>query len=183
MSKYAHVDARLFCCDTLPQHMLGVNPKINNMLPAYLAAKYSLVLVSDAGILSELFVQVDACTHLTVGSDTLDDMVDSMTDNVAIVTQMPFTYDSQQRRNCFAATLEKVCGQGVSARIYTRRPGVLRHNARAHVSRCRHVEHCVFNWYVYRLVYKSYIRLQACRHLSAKALWTPSAACKRLAST
>jgi ceramide glucosyltransferase len=53
MTKYTHVEAQLFCSDTLPQDMLSVNPKINNMLAAYIHAKYELVLVSDAGILSE----------------------------------------------------------------------------------------------------------------------------------
>ena len=53
----------------------GVNPKINNMLPAYRAAAHPLILVSDSSI--------------KMKEDTLDDMVASMTENVGLVHQMP----------------------------------------------------------------------------------------------
>ena len=53
----------------------GVNPKINNMLPAYRAALHPLVLVSDSSI--------------KMKEDTLVDMVGAMTDKVGLVHQMP----------------------------------------------------------------------------------------------
>ena len=53
----------------------GVNPKINNMLPAYRAAVHPLILVSDSSI--------------KMKEDTLTDMVSSMTENVGLVHQMP----------------------------------------------------------------------------------------------
>ena len=69
---------------------MGVNPKINNMQPGYLAARHELVLVSDAG--------------LAMREDTLADMVAHMTPSVGIVHQMPFTCD----RKGWPAVLEKV---------------------------------------------------------------------------
>lgn len=69
---------------------IGPNPKINNMTPGYDAAKYPLIMVSDAGIRMQ--------------EDTLLDMVLCMTPGVGLVHQMPFTCD----RAGFAAILEKV---------------------------------------------------------------------------
>lgn len=60
------------------------------MNPGYEAAKYELVMISDSGI--------------RMKEDTLVDMVQHMTDNIALVHQMPFTAD----REGFAATFEKV---------------------------------------------------------------------------
>lgn len=51
IEKYkGEVDARLF----IGGAHVGVNPKINNMEPGYREAKYELIMISDAGIKSEL---------------------------------------------------------------------------------------------------------------------------------
>jgi len=95
-SRYPHVDSRRFTCE----ERVGINPKINNMMQAYRAAKYDLILISDAG--------------MRMKEDTLTDIVAAMKDNVGIVTQMPFTCD----RKGFAATLEKVYFGTAQSRIY-----------------------------------------------------------------
>ncbi|VVC43821.1 Hypothetical protein CINCED_3A000159 [Cinara cedri] len=75
LEMYPSVDAKLF----LGGSKVGVNPKINNVHAAYQAAKYSLILISDSSI--------------KMKKDTLSDMVDKMSDKVAIVHQIPFTCD------------------------------------------------------------------------------------------
>lgn len=96
VEKYPHVDSRLF----IGGLDVGVNPKINNMQPGYLAAKHPLILISDSGI--------------RMKEDTLLDMVHHMSDDVGLVHQMPFVCD----REGFAATLEKIFFGTVQARIY-----------------------------------------------------------------
>lgn len=96
MEKYPNVDARLFTGGG----NVGVNPKINNMQPGFLAAKYELILISDSGI--------------RMKEDTLQDMVSHLKDKVGLVHQMPFTCD----RDGFAATLEKIYFGTAQARIY-----------------------------------------------------------------
>ncbi|XP_047505853.1 ceramide glucosyltransferase [Pieris napi] len=94
--KYPRVDARYFIGGT----RVGVNPKINNMHPAYMAAKHPLILVSDSGI--------------RMREDSLLDMVQHMKEDVAIVHQMPFTWDADG----FAAVYEKVYFGTAQARMY-----------------------------------------------------------------
>ncbi|RZF41192.1 hypothetical protein LSTR_LSTR011573 [Laodelphax striatellus] len=97
MEKYPQVDTQLF----IGGADVGVNPKINNMQPGYLAAKYPFILVSDSGI--------------RMKEDTLLDMVHHMADEVGLVHQMPFVCD---RENNFASNFEKIFFGTVQARIY-----------------------------------------------------------------
>lgn len=94
---YPNIDARLF----IGGSRVGVNPKINNMQPAYEATKYELVLISDSGI--------------SMKRDTLLDMVGYMEDDVALVHQMPFVCDG---REGFQSVVEKVYFGTAHARAY-----------------------------------------------------------------
>lgn len=98
IKRYPNVDSNLF----LGGQQVGVNPKINNMQPAYDAAKYELLLVSDSGI--------------SMKQDTLLDMVLHLGPQVALVHQMPFICDSQT--NSFQSILEKVYFGTAHARAY-----------------------------------------------------------------
>ncbi|KAH8405593.1 hypothetical protein KR215_003802, partial [Drosophila sulfurigaster] len=96
LDKYPLIDANLFVGGS----DVGVNPKINNIHPGYMAAKYDFVMISDSGI--------------KMKDDTLLDMVQNMSERHALVHQMPFTCD----RDGFAATFEKVFFGTVQSRIY-----------------------------------------------------------------
>lgn len=96
IAKYPNIKADIFTGGST----VGVNPKINNMNKAFEASKYDLVLISDSGI--------------RMKEDTLQDMVNYMTEKTGLVHQMPFTCD----RNGFAATLEKIYFGTAQARIY-----------------------------------------------------------------
>jgi len=96
IDKYPGVECRVFRGgDTV-----GVNPKINNMSPAYRAASHPLILVSDSSI--------------KMREDTLTDMVLTMTDTVGLVHQMPYICDSAG----LSSTLEKVYFGTFHARMY-----------------------------------------------------------------
>ncbi|XP_029470444.1 ceramide glucosyltransferase isoform X2 [Rhinatrema bivittatum] len=86
LGKYPNVDARLF----IGGKKVGINPKINNLMPGYEVAKYDLIWICDSGI--------------RVKSDTLTDMANQMTDKVGLVHGLPYVADRQG----FAATLEQV---------------------------------------------------------------------------
>lgn len=94
---YPMTDAKLF----IGGASVGVNPKINNMQPAYEASKYGLILISDSGI--------------SMKKDTLLEMVVDMRDNVALIHQMPFVLDG---RDGFHSIVEKVFFGTAHARAY-----------------------------------------------------------------
>ncbi|KAF2361414.1 Ceramide glucosyltransferase [Trinorchestia longiramus] len=95
MSKYPNVEASIH----VGAVDVGVNPKINNMYKGYQAARYPLLLMSDAGIFTK--------------PEVLTEMVSCLTDDVGIVMQLPFTTD----RKGWAASLEKVNFGGNMARF------------------------------------------------------------------
>lgn len=96
--KYPQADAKLF----IGGSRVGVNPKINNMQPAYEAMKYELILISDSGI--------------SMKQDTLLDMVSHMQDDVALVHQMPFV--NCHGRDSFQSIFERVYFGTAHARAY-----------------------------------------------------------------
>ncbi|XP_046546569.1 ceramide glucosyltransferase-like [Haliotis rubra] len=86
MEAYPKVDAKLF----IGIKSVGANGKVNNMVKAYEAAKYDVVLISDSGI--------------QMRESTLTGMMACMTSKVGMVLQMPYVAD----REGFAAVYEKV---------------------------------------------------------------------------
>uniref|UniRef100_A0A1I7XZY5 ceramide glucosyltransferase n=1 Tax=Steinernema glaseri TaxID=37863 RepID=A0A1I7XZY5_9BILA len=84
--KYPSVAARTF----VGGELVGLNPKVNNMMPAYRAVRHPLVLFSDAGI----FMPPTA----------LSAMVDAMTPSTGLVFQVPYALP----RPGFAALVEQI---------------------------------------------------------------------------
>ncbi|GMT14756.1 hypothetical protein PFISCL1PPCAC_6053 [Pristionchus fissidentatus] len=96
MEEFPNVDAQLF----IGGEEVGLNPKVNNMMPAYRNSKHPLILISDSVI--------------RMRPEALTDMVGWMTDKVALVTQMPFCYD----RDEWGPSLEQIYFGTSHARIY-----------------------------------------------------------------
>ncbi|RWS03387.1 hypothetical protein B4U79_01396 [Dinothrombium tinctorium] len=87
IKKYPKVSTHVF---ETSENIEKVNPKINNMKPAYMAAKYDFVLISDS--------------RIKMLEDTLNDMMDQMDEETAVVFQLPFVY----RHDGFSSTIEKI---------------------------------------------------------------------------
>ncbi|KAK3091111.1 hypothetical protein FSP39_017199 [Pinctada imbricata] len=96
MKKYPNVDAKVF----IGGKPVGVNPKINNMMTGYEAAKHDLILVSDSG--------------LKMGEDALTDMVLNLKENVGLVHQMPYA----AQRKGFPSHMEKIFFGTQHAKMY-----------------------------------------------------------------
>lgn len=96
IEKYPDVDAKVF----IGGSHVGVNPKINNMQPGYIAAQYNFIMISDS--------------NLRMKEETLTDMVQLMDEDVGIVHQLPYVWDKEG----FAAALEKIYFGTAHARIY-----------------------------------------------------------------
>ncbi|XP_014678768.1 PREDICTED: ceramide glucosyltransferase-like [Priapulus caudatus] len=86
MRRYPDVAARVF----IGGKKIGINPKLNNMMPGYEAARHDLIMVSDSS--------------MRMRKHSLTVMVEAMTHRVALVHQLPFTCDKPG----FCSALEKV---------------------------------------------------------------------------
>lgn len=88
MEKYPEIDAQL----VIGGATVGINPKVNNMIPGYERAKYDLIMISD----DKMFIQ----------SDALQDMSERIFSNetIGIVMQVPY----YKTRAGFSAFFENV---------------------------------------------------------------------------
>ncbi|OQV21305.1 Ceramide glucosyltransferase-B [Hypsibius exemplaris] len=124
MNKYPSVDARIF----IGGENVGVNPKINNMMPGYRASAYDLLLVSDSSIMMRKDTLLDMVSTMLLPDLDRDqpksrlhrawDLIRNRgpTNGVGLVHQMPFSMDRVEFG--FPACLEKVYFGSTHARIY-----------------------------------------------------------------
>ncbi|XP_078487918.1 ceramide glucosyltransferase [Ciona intestinalis] len=94
--KYPTVDAKIVSGGK----RIGVNPKINNLMPGYNCMKYNLFWICDSGI--------------RVLPLTLRDLVSKMQDKVALVHAVPYT----SNRKGFASSIEKIYFGTQHTRVY-----------------------------------------------------------------
>lgn len=99
IKEYPDINARLF---NSGESEVGANPKINNMMPAYKAAKYELILISDSGV--------------RMRARTMQNVVLSMGKNSGLVHQVPYVCDRPEFG--FSAAVEKIYFAGSHARAY-----------------------------------------------------------------
>ncbi|CAK8680821.1 unnamed protein product [Clavelina lepadiformis] len=99
MSKHPNIDAKIVTGGSNGKRQ-GVNPKINNLLPAYDIMKYNLFWICDSGI--------------RVLPLTLRDLVSKMTDKVALVHAVPYT----SNRKGFSSMVEKIYFGTQHTRVY-----------------------------------------------------------------
>lgn len=97
ISLYPHVPVRIFQGESV----IGVNPKINNMIKAYRSAQYDLIWIADSSI--------------TTTPHTLSELVSHISPpNIALVHQLPFTSGVRN----FADCLDKVYFGTQHSRVY-----------------------------------------------------------------
>jgi ceramide glucosyltransferase len=97
MTQFPHVDARL----TVGGDGQSINPKINNMIPGYDAAKYDIVWICDSNAI--------------VGNGTLKGMVECFDNkDVGLIHQVPRGMNAQN----FSADLERIYYGTTHARMY-----------------------------------------------------------------
>jgi len=94
--KNPHVSTSIF----VGGESVGINPKINNLMPGYRAAQFDHIMISDAG--------------LRMLPETLLDMVSYLNDKTALVHQLPFVC----LRQGFAGILEMIYFGCQQARMY-----------------------------------------------------------------
>ncbi|PIC22047.1 hypothetical protein B9Z55_026665 [Caenorhabditis nigoni] len=85
IERYPDVDSTI----CFQEHDIGFNPKINNMNPGYLVAKYPLIMISD----STIFMRPDGILDLAKRIMSHE--------KLGLITQIPYCMDRVGKANCF----------------------------------------------------------------------------------